>query len=51
MDGSVMIGFVIALALSVATLAALGAGAIAFGADSRPTIGDDHGPRARRDWI
>lgn len=40
----------VGVALTIAVLAALGALAVAFGADSRTAVGDDHGSRRRGDW-
>jgi hypothetical protein len=42
--------FLVGVALTIAVLAVLGALAVAFGADSRTPVGDDHGPRRRGDW-
>jgi hypothetical protein len=44
------VSFLVGVALTVAVLALLGAAAVAFGADSRTPIGDDHGPRRRSGW-
>jgi hypothetical protein len=40
----------VGVALTLVVLAALGALAVAFGADSRTPVGDDHGQRVRGDW-
>jgi len=48
--GSETTGLIIAVLFVTSLLAALGAAATVFGADSRIPPGDDHGPRRRSDW-
>jgi hypothetical protein len=48
--GSETTGLIIALLLVTSLLAALGAAASVFGADSRMPPEDDHGPRRGSDW-
>jgi hypothetical protein len=50
MDAQELTNLFVGVALFVLLLSILGAAAALFGADSRPSVSDDHGPRTRGDW-